>query len=427
MRRRRFTGPGIGLLLLLVNTAGALTGRLTGHVRDTAGTGVPYVYVSAFSPTGTSAAFSGYAGISGEYTLDLDYPGLDSAAVRVMARGGVNGTYGYQYFDSAYAVSGAQILTLHDGETIAGVDLTLGPGAQQAGQISGGGNAVLPFADLSGELAALWADPSDLARYAPLSFHLLTDYNALNGLFLVYALNPGRSYDLGAAVISGPLLPGQFSLSLRDYNLGVPPGMPGLTLENPSVAGVLRGWFYRDHPDSLWAVDGVGVAVNRGLHEIAVGTTVSQAGEFLLPGLVPDEYQLHAAIWLEGEYWWGADFVLHVPAGDTLEVGVELRTMPPGIESGDPPAPSAARLIHGFPNPFNGAMVFILDIPCRVPAARLDIFNLQGRGVEAWSWQDLPSGSRRLEWKPQDLPAGVYLYRFTTGNYTVTDRCVYLK
>jgi len=69
--------------------------------------------------------------------------------------------------------------------------------------------------------------------------------------------------------------------------------------------------------------------------------------------------------------------------------------------------PAAPRLA-AWPNPFNPATRLSFSLPT-AGRARLDVFNPSGRRVACLLDGDAPAGQLALDWRPQGLPAGLYL------------------
>ncbi len=418
------------MLIFLSCKAAALTGSLSGTVSSLSGAPCSYATVFAFSRLGDFATSQTAANLLGEYTLTLNVPGHDSVQVCVGACSGVSDSLGYQLFDSTYTVCDVQPIWLHDGVTVPGIDFDLGAGGDLAGLMpaqSGTYTGIYtPIAEVSGQWGELWVDPERVALYQPVSLYLPMDYNPFNSSFVISKLNSGASYDLGAAIINDVSSAGFPSISIRDYLLNVTPGTAGITLVSPSVFGAIHGHLYLEDPGLTWQQDNLGVALQRGLHEIALAAGLTVDGEFLIPSLVPDEYQLRVAGYVGDTYWWGEDYLLHVAAGDTLEVAIQMVPLAPGIIP-DAPLSQAYQMVSAYPNPFNSAITFQISLPAAAMPAELAIFDLQGREIVRQKWPGLSGGQQRFTWQPANESAGLYFYRLSTPSNTIFGKCLYLK
>jgi outer membrane protein assembly factor BamB len=87
------------------------------------------------------------------------------------------------------------------------------------------------------------------------------------------------------------------------------------------------------------------------------------------------------------------------------------------------PAESLPYELSVFPNPARERVTFEVGLPAATEA-RLSLFDLRGRRImeEALSW---PTGRQRFTWEPEQLAAGLYLYRLQMGGETFTGKLVW--
>jgi hypothetical protein len=78
------------------------------------------------------------------------------------------------------------------------------------------------------------------------------------------------------------------------------------------------------------------------------------------------------------------------------------------------------------PNPFNAATTISFDLPASA-YARLDIYNLLGRKVATLVDSRMEAGQRAVQWDASSCASGIYFYRLTTADKSVTKRMVLLK
>ncbi len=89
------------------------------------------------------------------------------------------------------------------------------------------------------------------------------------------------------------------------------------------------------------------------------------------------------------------------------------------------------RLFQNFPNPFNPSTTirFELKAPARMELA---IYNLSGQQVQTLLQKYLPAGIHEVRWSAQNVPSGIYFYRFTVWQdgrirFRATKKLVLLK
>jgi beta-glucanase (GH16 family) len=92
------------------------------------------------------------------------------------------------------------------------------------------------------------------------------------------------------------------------------------------------------------------------------------------------------------------------------------------------PSQSAAPIhgLHHSPNPVKGKTFFhyTLDEPGHV---RLQLFNISGQMVAEVVNEFQEEGERKISWRADDLPPGLYLYRFETGEGSDTRKMVVIR
>ncbi|HER43764.1 MAG TPA: T9SS type A sorting domain-containing protein, partial [Candidatus Eisenbacteria bacterium] len=117
---------------------------------------------------------------------------------------------------------------------------------------------------------------------------------------------------------------------------------------------------------------------------------------------------------------------------DAYETAIYGFGSPTGVESGEGLPPGAGiRLGQNFPNPFNPSTTIAFDLPRR-SRVNLSIYDVQGRPVRTVSDGILPEGRREVVWDGRDeqgnvVSSGVYFYRLTSGDHSLTRKMVLLK
>jgi photosystem II stability/assembly factor-like uncharacterized protein len=87
---------------------------------------------------------------------------------------------------------------------------------------------------------------------------------------------------------------------------------------------------------------------------------------------------------------------------------------------------SFASLSQNYPNPTNSSTTisFTLSKPTYMT---LTIADVLGREITTLISKEMPSGEHSVRWNGGNLPAGVYQYRLTSGNESITRKLVILK
>lgn len=112
------------------------------------------------------------------------------------------------------------------------------------------------------------------------------------------------------------------------------------------------------------------------------------------------------------------------PSTDSLSA-----LFPPGAT---PPIPAGYRLETNFPNPFNAGTNFRFSAPRR-ENVRIDVFDLLGRHVAAVFDGPAVVGDNTIPWNDvrdvsgRALASGVYVYRLTSPQSTLSGTMVFLK
>jgi len=84
------------------------------------------------------------------------------------------------------------------------------------------------------------------------------------------------------------------------------------------------------------------------------------------------------------------------------------------------------RLEQNRPNPFNQHTTISYQLSNSEPAS-LKIYNAAGQMVKSFDMGQQQAGYHQVEWSDSNIPAGVYFYRLTAGNYQATKKLVVVK
>jgi len=113
---------------------------------------------------------------------------------------------------------------------------------------------------------------------------------------------------------------------------------------------------------------------------------------------------------LDRQYRW------NVHAATVLAVDENVR---PGI-------PESCEMSQNYPNPFNPLTTVDFSLAA-AGRATFQLFDMTGRMVKELFSGRLPAGYHQVEIDASDLPAGIYLYRLTAGEFTGTRKMILLK
>lgn len=126
---------------------------------------------------------------------------------------------------------------------------------------------------------------------------------------------------------------------------------------------------------------------------------------------------------------------VQITSNDTLttrlNLPVEIFIQPPsGLEIGAT-VPGSPALYPNYPNPFNPVTRIKFDVPRSGPV-KLEIFNILGQRVSLLVAQPLTPGQYTVEWNAQNdlgepLGSGMYVYRLTVGETTLSRKMILLR
>ncbi len=98
-----------------------------------------------------------------------------------------------------------------------------------------------------------------------------------------------------------------------------------------------------------------------------------------------------------------------------------------GVENGIAEVlPHQFNLDQNYPNPFNPTTEISFSLPS-ASSVKLEIFNIAGQRVALLAEGFYSAGSHTVSWDASGRPSGIYLYRLTTGNNSVTKKMILLK
>jgi hypothetical protein len=101
------------------------------------------------------------------------------------------------------------------------------------------------------------------------------------------------------------------------------------------------------------------------------------------------------------------------------------------VADNTPELPAGFELAQNYPNPFNPTTMISFSL-AEQGETELAIYNLSGQLVRTLVSGVMTAGSHNLDWNGRDdngnaVTSGIYLYRLTSANHTVSKRMVLLK
>jgi hypothetical protein len=159
------------------------------------------------------------------------------------------------------------------------------------------------------------------------------------------------------------------------------------------------------------------------------GITISQWGE-VEPGHIWD-LSVGALQAFRGNLMVGGSFL---KAGDKASSCIAMWTKTATTEVDDEEVeelPTEFSLTQNYPNPFNPSTTIEYTVPVR-SRVTITVYNILGRQVRTLVDREESVGQYRVTWDGTDqsgrrVASGVYLYRFTAGEYSETRKLVVIK
>lgn len=94
--------------------------------------------------------------------------------------------------------------------------------------------------------------------------------------------------------------------------------------------------------------------------------------------------------------------------------------------SSEDETPHSFALGQNYPNPFNPATTIEFSVP-QSTRVTLELFDMLGRSVRMLVNEERPAGTYNVRLNGDDLSSGVYLYRLTAADQTITRKMLLLK
>ena len=99
---------------------------------------------------------------------------------------------------------------------------------------------------------------------------------------------------------------------------------------------------------------------------------------------------------------------------------------PIGIQQISSNIPNKFALYNNYPNPFNPATIFKLDI-AKTQIVKFTIYDMLGREVIVLQDGILQAGTYSLNWNASSFASGVYYYKMETESFSGVKKMVLVK
>jgi hypothetical protein len=88
--------------------------------------------------------------------------------------------------------------------------------------------------------------------------------------------------------------------------------------------------------------------------------------------------------------------------------------------------PSMYSLSQNYPNPFNPSTNIKFAIP-RSSDVKIAIYDISGKEIDILVNEKLQPGTYQTEWNASNYPSGIYFYKITSNEFSVTKRMTLIK
>ena len=88
--------------------------------------------------------------------------------------------------------------------------------------------------------------------------------------------------------------------------------------------------------------------------------------------------------------------------------------------------PETFALHQNYPNPFNPQTTIKFSLP-EAQLVNLSVYNMLGQQVMTLVDRQLPAGYHTAQWFAGDIASGVYIYKLTSGNKSLTQKMLLMK
>jgi hypothetical protein len=155
-----------------------------------------------------------------------------------------------------------------------------------------------------------------------------------------------------------------------------------------------------------------------------------------LPSIEVPIIQRPDTVWIAQNVWVVKDYIPSTnvdlsPVGITFSINIpgqitELANPTSGIKNISTTIPENINLYQNYPNPFNPVTKIRFDLN-KFAKTTLKIFDINGREISTLISAELNPGTYETEFDASNISSGVYFYRLTTADETLTKQMMVVK
>jgi len=119
-------------------------------------------------------------------------------------------------------------------------------------------------------------------------------------------------------------------------------------------------------------------------------------------------------------------FTVRDPLGASASDTLTLSSRTTAVDEALLGRPDQYQLFDNYPNPFNPATTLRFGLP-QAGAVKLTIYNLLGQRIEILLDEHRAAGFHEVQWAPDQLPSGIYLFLIESGSWRKVKRMIYTK
>ena len=405
-------------------------GKITGKLTLTGSSFVISVFIFAYN----ASTMETFIDIPISYTTDtVTYvirrlPTGDYKLKTYNMTGFIDG-HGYidEYYNDRASLATADLVSVTEGSTTSGKDITLVQGGIIEGTITSAGK--VPLEDI--EVLGYHVDyPTDW---------IIMGFSDEDGDYSLYGLRSGdwKILALGDTTYEWEWYDDESSWNIAN-NVSVS-GTNTVTGKDftLSIGGSISGYVYDLGSSPLQDCDVAAYETSFVYGGIPVKwDETSETGSYKITGLRSGGYKVQASDECSEQWYYHAtsyltaDIVSVIQPGNTSGIDFNL---PSAVEDEEEVVSKIAefKLCQNYPNPFNPGteIEYALNKPGEVT---LEVYNLIGQKIKTLVKERQPAGSHRVVWDGRNeqgkpVSSGIYFYRLGVNGGTETKRMVLLK
>jgi subtilisin family serine protease len=133
----------------------------------------------------------------------------------------------------------------------------------------------------------------------------------------------------------------------------------------------------------------------------------------------------------DGDYFGEIRITTNDPNHSMFAIPCTLHVGPVSVDDGNEAVPSVFTLDQNYPNPFNPTTEIKFGVPA-TDLVRLEVYDIMGRRVATLANEEMTAGTHSVIWNGTNdsgdqVTSGVYFYRLSQGDNTLTKKMIMLK